>query len=291
MVILVSARRLIGSVIPSPWGARWALLAVECFGGSTAENLSGNRSDRQHLGWGCLGTRALWRKLYVLGHAFGLCPIRFKEKSSSSSFPPGIRSSTTSLEKGGLTACLQAVGCRDSPHLFWGDEMRVGLMGCVRRVWALVGIKVTQAVEYTREWAYLHLAVNGLKGKLMWAWSDNMKAESIVPVVKQWSRQRVKLLVWDRARGHRGPLYDTVRLQRIEQSPYSPELNPPECVFEYLRAAVEGKVYGTLAAKKEAIETALYQLAASPDKVKQMTGWQWIRDAIGALDVEYMALK
>ena len=169
--------------------------------------------------------------------------------------------------------------------------MWVGLMGCVRRVWALVGIKVTQAVEYTREWAYLHLAVNGLKGKLMWAWSDNMKAESIVPVVKQWSRRRVKFLVWDRARGHRGPLYDTVRLQRIEQSPYSPEMNPPERVFEYLRAAVEGKVYGTLAAKKEAIETALYQLAASPDKVKQMTGWQWIRDAIGALDDEYMALK
>ena len=135
--------------------------------------------------------------------------------------------------------------------------MRVGLMGCVRRVWAPVGIKLTQAVEYTREWAYLHLAVNGLKGKLMWAWSDNMKAESIVPVVKQWSRRRVKFLVWDRARGHRGPLYDTVRLQRIEQPPYSPELNPPERVFEYLRAAVEGKVYGTLAAKKEAIETAL----------------------------------
>ena len=86
-------------------------------------------------------------------------------------------------------------------------------------------------------------------------------------------------------------MYDTVRLQHIEQPPFSPELNLPERVFEYLRAAVEGKVYGTLAAKKEAIETALYQLAASSDKVKQMTGWQWIRDASGALDDEYMALK
>ena len=78
----------------------------------------------------------------------------------------------------------------------------MSLMGCVRRVWAPVGIKLTQVVEYTRQWAYLDLAVNGVKGKLMWAWSDNMKAESIVPVVKQWSRRRVKFLVWYRARGH-----------------------------------------------------------------------------------------
>ena len=169
--------------------------------------------------------------------------------------------------------------------------MRVGLIGCVRRGWAPVGVQVVQTVEYTRAWAYLHLAVNGLKGKLRWTWTEHINAESIVPVVKQWSRRRVKFLVWDRARGHRGPLYDTVRLQRIEQPPYSPELNPPERVFEYLRAAVEGKVYGTLDAKKEAIEAVLRELAASPDKVRKMTGWQWIRESVKALADENMALQ
>ena len=135
--------------------------------------------------------------------------------------------------------------------------MRLGLIGCVRRVWAPRGVKIIQPVEYKREWAYLHVAVNGLRGKLMWTWTDNMKAESIVPVVKQWSRRRVKFLVWDRARGHRGALYDSVRVQRIEQPPYAPQVNPAERIFQHLRAAIEGKIYGTLAAKKAAVEAAL----------------------------------
>jgi len=33
----------------------------------------------------------------------------------------------------------------------WGDEMRVGLIGQVRRVWAPIGFKVVQVVEYKYE--------------------------------------------------------------------------------------------------------------------------------------------
>ncbi|SVB74145.1 uncharacterized protein METZ01_LOCUS226999, partial [marine metagenome] len=179
----------------------------------------------------------------------------------------------------------------DGQRLFWGDEMRVGLIGCLRRVWAPRGVKVVQEVEYKREWAYLNLAVNGLRGKMMWAWTDNMKAESIGPVVTKWSQRRVQFLVWDRARGHRGPRYQPLRLQRIEQPPYSPELNPAERVFEYLRDAIEGKVYGTIAAKKAAVEAALETLAADPEKVKRLTGWQWIRESVEAFADSNMALQ
>ena len=111
----------------------------------------------------------------------------------------------------------------------------------------------------------------------MWAWTKNMKAESIGPVVTKWSPRRGGFLVWDRARGHRGSVYSSLRLQRIEQPPYSPELNPAERVFEYLRAEIEGKIYGTIAAKKDAVEAALEKLAADPEKVKRLTGWKWIR--------------
>ena len=169
--------------------------------------------------------------------------------------------------------------------------MRVGLIGCVRRVWTPRGVKIRQPVEYTREWAYLHVAVNGLRGKLMWAWTDNMKAESIVPVVKQWGRRRVKFLVWDRARGHRGALYDSVRVQRIEQPPYAPQVNPAERIFQHLRAAIEGKIYGTLAAKKAAKKAALVELAATPSKGKSLTGWKWIRKSVEALSESDMALQ
>ena len=161
--------------------------------------------------------------------------------------------------------------------------MRVGLIGQVRRVWAPRGVKVVQPVEYKREWAYLNLAVNGLTGQLRWDWTENMRGASIAPVVKLWSADGLTVLVWDRARGHRGEAYADVPVKLIEQPPYSPELNPAERVFEYLRSKVEGKIYGKIEAKKAVIEAELAQLAAAPDKVKSLAGWVWIQHSVEAL--------
>lgn len=159
----------------------------------------------------------------------------------------------------------------------------MGLIGQVRRVWAPRGVKVEQVVEYERKWAYLNLAVNGLTGQLCWDWTGNMKGESIAPVVNRWGEDDVEVLVWDRARGHRGPAYADVQVKLIEQPPYSPELNPAERIFEYLRDKVEGKVYGTIDAKKQAVEANLEELASAPDKVRCLAGWDWIRQSVSNL--------
>jgi len=52
------------------------------------------------------------------------------------------------LEKGGLSAELEEAGCTDVFGLYWGDEMRVGLIGQVRRVWTPRGVKVEQVLAY-----------------------------------------------------------------------------------------------------------------------------------------------
>ena len=187
------------------------------------------------------------------------------------------------MEKGGLSAKLEEVGCTDVAGVYWGDEMRVGLIGQVRRVWAPRGVKVEQVVEYKREWAYLNLAVNGLTGQLRWDWTENMKGASIAPVVQRWEGQGVEVVVWDGARGHHGPAYADVSVKLITQPPYSPELNPAERVFEHLRAKIEGRVYGTIAAKKAAIEAELTALASAPGKITSLTGWDWIRQSVAGL--------
>lgn len=187
------------------------------------------------------------------------------------------------MEKGGLSAELEEAGCTDVVGLYWGDEMRVGLIGQMRRVWAPRGVKVEQVLEYQREWAYLNLAVNGLTGQLRWDWTTNMKGISIAPIVQQWAEQGVSVVVWDRARGHRGPAYADVSVKLIEQPPYSPELNPAERVFEYLRAKIEGQTYGTMAAKKATIEAELRALASAPDKIRSLAGWDWIRQSVAGL--------
>jgi hypothetical protein len=54
-------------------------------------------------------------------------------------------------------------------------------------------------------------------------------------------------------------------------------LNPAERVFEELRREVEGQVYGTIEKKIAAVEQALKDLTASPERVQGLTGWSWIR--------------
>jgi hypothetical protein len=106
-------------------------------------------------------------------------------------------------------------------------------------VWAPRGIKVNQKVEFEGKWLYLNLAVNGKSGRLRWAWSENMKSETIAGVLGGWGKEGVKVVVWARAPGHHGKGYEGVHVQRIEQPPYSSELNPAERVFEPMRAQTE----------------------------------------------------
>lgn len=148
-----------------------------------------------------------------------------------------------------------------------------------------------QFVERKYEWAYLNLAVSGLTGQLHWDWTENMKGESIAPVVKRWEEEAVEVLVWDGARGHHGPAYEEVKVKRVQQLAYSPELNPAERVFQYLRAELEGHVCGTIAAKQEAVEAELEKLAAAPDRVISLAGWDWIRQSVSDLPESNMALK
>lgn len=187
------------------------------------------------------------------------------------------------MEKKGLTKALEKAGVNGIAGLVWGDEMRVGLIGEVRRVWAPRGVKVVQLQEYVHEWIYLLLTVNPLRGTLRWAWVVNMKGAALAAVLRQWAQRGLRTVVWDGARGHRGPSYARLRVHRIEQPPHSPELNPVERLIEHLRAVVEGKVYGTLATKMAALENELQQLAACPQQVKSLAGWAWICKALGKL--------
>jgi hypothetical protein len=116
---------------------------------------------------------------------------------------PGFSDSSGSLEEGGLAAELKVAGLTQPSALAWGDEMRVGLMGQVRRVGAPRGVKVRQPLERQYEWAYLNLAVNGLEGTLYWQWTPNMKQESIAGVVREWKAKGVEMMAWDRALSHR----------------------------------------------------------------------------------------
>ena len=188
------------------------------------------------------------------------------------------------MEKRGLGARLKEVGLRLGQGIVWGDEMRVGLRGQVRKVWAPRGVAVSQEVQIGWKYLYVAVALDPLTGRLWWAWQKNMKGEEMARIWGVWEKEpAIDGWVWDGAGGHKGQEVQALAAPRVVQPPYAPELNPVERFFRELRRALEGRVYPTLQAKQEALEPVLKAWQAQPERVKRLCGWDWIREALEAL--------
>lgn len=169
-------------------------------------------------------------------------------------------------------------------QLAFSDEMRVGLVSKVRRVWAPHGVRVHQKVQMNRKWRYLVVAVEIGTGRVWWCWTETMNSEATASVVLGLQRNTsVDCVVWDGAPSHRSELVEAVGFPVVQQPPYAPELNPVERFFEELRRAVEGRTYGSIEEKVSAVESELHQWDADPDRVRQLVDWTWITDAVGQL--------
>lgn len=184
------------------------------------------------------------------------------------------------MEKGGLRDAVVAVGITDGTMVEFSDELRLGLHGRTRRVLAPPGVKVVQRLQLEYRWRYLLLTVVPLTGEIRWAWIERMRQADLVPVLEAW---KLRCVVWDGAPSHRGKQVGALDLERVALPSYSPELNPAERVFEEIRARTEGVVYGSLDAKQAVAEAYLQELTASPERVKRLCGWAWLRTALEAL--------
>jgi transposase len=197
--------------------------------------------------------------------------------------PRSIKADVTAQIKwkaSGLREALQEAEMNQSHRVWFSDEMRFGLWGQVRRRWGLRGVKIIQPIQIEFAWEYLVLAVDVRRCQLHWEWAKRMNQSNLMPIFKAWSPDWV---IWDGASAHRGKAIGEVGFERIFLLPYSPELNPCERVFEWLRAKIEGEVYATLQRKRCEIEHHLRHLNADKGHLKSLIGWRWIQDAFAQL--------
>ena len=138
------------------------------------------------------------------------------------------------MEKGGLLAALQAEGLRRGEEVVFVDEMRLGLLRQVRRVWERRGEKQRRRIELSYEWVYWVLGVDPIKGRLWWDWVKRVQGVEIAQVLRAW--------------------YETMRLfprrRRWKRGGRSTLLNPVEQVWDEVRRWVEGRRYERIEAKK-----------------------------------------
>lgn len=172
-------------------------------------------------------------------------------------------------------------GLRQGRHVVWGDEMRIGLHGQVRRRCIPRGVKQRQKVQLVYVWRYRALWVDA-RGGMSWTWVASLCKEGLAQVVAGWKAAGVEAIVWDHAPSHKAHLVRQVGVPLVLLPPTRPNSTPPR-VFEELRRVIEGHVYGSIKDKMALVEQELRALAAAPERVLRLTGWTWLQLALAAL--------
>jgi transposase len=126
-------------------------------------------------------------------------------------------------------------------ELWFSDEARFGQQGTITRVWAPRGSR-PRAIRQTKyEWLYVIGSVCPQTGKSSGLLSPYINAEIINLYLQQFSKELAEdvhaILIWDQAGFHKSKtlkIPDNITI--IPLPAYSPELNPVENLWHYLRS-------------------------------------------------------
>ena len=136
----------------------------------------------------------------------------------------------------------------------------------------------------------MFLVVDVRKGKLYWSWIDSIKTELVGAAVNGLKEQtEIESVVWDGTRNHRDRRVAGLGMGLIRLPPYSPELNPVGRVFEEIRRWIERKLYKNIEEKVVAVAAFLTELETELKRVRSLTDWDWIEDAVQQLPSQYTA--
>ena len=177
----------------------------------------------------------------------------------------------------------------DKPLEIWfADEARVGQQGTLTYVWAPRGSRPTTVRDNRHDSAYLFGAVCPERGIgaaiIMPAVNSEAMAEHLKEISSQVTPGAHAVLLLDGAGWHqpgeRLPVPDNISLLPLPS--YSPELNPVENVWEFLRSNfLSHRVWDTYEAILEASRNAWNNLMQMPERIGSLTRRSWARPVTG----------
>jgi transposase len=126
-------------------------------------------------------------------------------------------------------------------EIWFQDEARFGQQGTIARVWAKRGSR-PRAVKQTRyDWVYVLAAACPQTGRTAGLISPHLNTEVVNVFFEQMAAEIDDdvhvVLIWDQAGFHTSAqLRPPDNITLISLPPYSPELNPMENLWHYLRS-------------------------------------------------------
>lgn len=182
-----------------------------------------------------------------------------------------------------MTAALP-VAARGKPIEIWfQDEARIGQKGRLTRLWARIGSRPRAPRDSRYQWAYLFGAVcperaTGVGLVMPYANSEAMNLH-LLEIGRAVTPGAHAVLVLDGAGWHTSQAFTPpANITPICLPPYSPELNPVENVWEYLRKnKLALRLYGNYDAILDACCDAWTDLIAMPATLASITRRSWAR--------------
>ena len=165
-------------------------------------------------------------------------------------------------------------------RLLFQDEGRFGRISDRRRCWAPLPSRPVVGHQVVREYVYVMTAVSPKDGRLaslVMPWVDSEVMSIFLSHTAQEFPDDLCVMLFDGAGWHRAhALRVPKNMVLIPLLPYSPELNPVEHIWDYLRDALGNKTFSSLDEVVDLLCTIIKTLFHQPDIVRSMTCFDWI---------------
>jgi hypothetical protein len=168
-------------------------------------------------------------------------------------------------------------------EIWFQDEARIGQKGTLTRIWAQRGSRPTAPRDQRYSWAYLFGAVCPARATAAALVLPCANAKAMNEHLKEISRAVAAgahaILVMDGAGYHEKAALDVPKNITLLTLPaYSPELNPVENVWQYLRQNfLANRVFDDYEDIIDACCKAWNALAMLPGQVQSITDRSWAR--------------
>lgn len=166
--------------------------------------------------------------------------------------------------------------------VYFEDEARMGQQGTLCRVWARTGSRPHGVRQTQYSYLYVFTAACASTGHACGLMSPVLNVEAVNLFLDQFARELPEgvhaVLIWDGAGYHTSSrLVVPPRVSLIQLVPYSPELNPVENLWHYLRSHYWSlQVYANYELMEEAAMDAWRRVCLVPESVRSICAAPYI---------------
>lgn len=174
------------------------------------------------------------------------------------------------------------------PCVLFEDEARFGRISTTRACWAPPDLRPLVGHQQVREYHNALLAASPMDGRIsalvLFGGVDHYAMNAFLAETMTRFPQRYCILFLNGAGAHIAHELSVPESMHIELlPPYSPELNPIEPLWDYVREHYFGnRVFSTLGRVDTCLSAAFRDLDSDPYLVRSIAGFDWIRAAFKA---------